>query len=96
MDPIFDFYPLRQIWFDGFIGKFGWLEYGFANWVYDLALVIALVILGLVLALYGALIVIAARGAGKRYGPALGVLVVCISVAHTAAAMLLTLSRYYG
>jgi hypothetical protein len=48
------------------------------------------------LALYGALIAIAARGAGKRYGPALGVLVVCISVAHTAAAMLLTLSRYYG
>jgi hypothetical protein len=55
-----------------------------------------LVILGLVLALYGALIVIAARGAGKHYGPAPGVLVVCISVAHTAAAMLLTLSRYYG
>jgi hypothetical protein len=48
------------------------------------------------LALYGALIAIAARGPGKLHGPALGVLVVCISVAHTAAAMLLTLSRYYG
>jgi Predicted membrane protein (DUF2142) len=152
MDPIFEFYPLRQIWFDGFIGEFGWLEYGFANWVYDLALVIALVVLGLVarelivvravirsrlgelitylalvagllvliggvsyiariggatgyeqprylfplLALYGALIAIAARGAGRRYGPAAGVLLVCLAVAHTAVAMLLTLTRYYG
>ena len=48
------------------------------------------------LALYGALIALAARGAGKRYGPAVGVLLVCIAIAHTAAAMLLTLTRYYG
>jgi hypothetical protein len=48
------------------------------------------------LALYGALIALAARGAGKRYGPVVGVLIVCIAIAHTAAAMLLTLTRYYG
>ena len=48
------------------------------------------------MALYGALIAIAARGAGRRYGPAVGVLLVCIAVAHSAAAMLLTLTRFYG
>jgi uncharacterized membrane protein len=152
MHPVFPEYELRQIWFNGFIGQFGWLEYGFAQWVYNVALVIAFGIVALaarelisvrgairsrigelityltlvaglliliggtsyiarlggavgyeqprylfpLLALYGALIAIAARGAGKRYGPAVGVLLVCLGVAHTAAAMLLTLSRYYG
>jgi 4-amino-4-deoxy-L-arabinose transferase-like glycosyltransferase len=152
MDSMFAFFPLREIWFNGFIGSFGWLDYGFSRWVYDLALVIAvgivilagrelvamrhairtrlaelitylslvaglLILIGGVsfiariegatgyeqprylfplLALYGGLIAIAARGAGRRYGPAVGVLLVCIAVAHTAAAMLLTLTRYYG
>jgi 4-amino-4-deoxy-L-arabinose transferase-like glycosyltransferase len=152
MHPFFPQYELRQIWFNGFIGQFGWLDYGFAQWVYNLALAIAVGILALaarelisvrgairsrigelityltliaglliliggtsyiarlggavgyeqprylfpLLALYGALIAIAARGAGKRYGPAVGVLLVCLGVAHSAAAMLLTLSRYYG
>ena len=48
------------------------------------------------LALYGALVALAARGAGRRYGPAVGVLLVSIAIAHTAAAMLLTLTRFYG
>ena len=152
MDPFFPEFELRQIWFNGFIGQFGWLDYGFAQWVYNLALAIAIGILALaarelirardairtrigelityltlvagmliliggtsyiarlggavgyeqprylfpLLALYGGLIAIAARGAGKRYGPAVGVLLVCLAVAHTAAALLLTLSRYYG
>ena len=48
------------------------------------------------LALYGALIALAARGAGKRYGPAVGILLVSIAIAHTAASMLLVLTRYYG
>jgi 4-amino-4-deoxy-L-arabinose transferase-like glycosyltransferase len=152
MHSVFDFYPLRQIWFNGFIGEFGWLEYKFSNWVYDLALVIAVGILvlagrelvrvwsvvrsrlgelftyltlmaGLLLligavsyiariggatgyeqprylfplmALYGALVAIAARGAGRHYGPAVGVLLVCLAVAHSAAAMLLTITRFYG
>ncbi len=152
MDPQFLRYPLREVWFDGFIGNFGWLDYGFANWVYDLALAIVLVLVGLaareliarrslvrdrldelitysaltvglvvlvngngytaridgaggfeqaryllpLLALYGAIVALAARGAGRRWGPALGVLIVCIAVAHTAVALLLTLTRYYG
>ncbi len=138
--PIFDAYPLRQTWFNGFIGQFGWLDYGFADWVYDLALAIALGLVALVakelisrartcsgpgsgscsptwrwsrgllvliggtsyiariggapgyeqprylfplLALYGALVALAARGAGRRYGPAVGVLLVSIAIAHT-------------
>ena len=152
MHSVFDFYPLKEIWFNGFIGEFGWLDTKFANWVYDLALVVAVGILilagrelyrvrdvirsrlgelvtyltliaGLLLligavsyiariggatgyeqprylfplmALYGALIAVAARGAGRRYGPAVGVLLVCLAVAHSAAAMLLTLTRFYG
>ncbi len=152
MDPIFPAYPLRHIWFNGFIGQFGWLEYGFPQWVYDVALVVALGLVSLVarelvrvrallrsriwelvtylllmfgllvliaatayeahiggaigyeqprylfplMALYGALIAIAARGAGKRYGPAVGVVLVSLAIAHSAAAMLLTLTRFYG
>jgi len=152
MDSLFAFYPLREIWFNGFIGDFGWLDTRFASWVYDLALVIGIGIVvlaareivrcwsvirtrlaelityltlmaGLLLliggvsyiariggaagyeqpryllplmALYGALVAIAARGAGKRYGPAAGVFLVCLAVAHSVAAMLLTLTRFYG
>jgi 4-amino-4-deoxy-L-arabinose transferase-like glycosyltransferase len=152
MHPFFHYYQVRYIWFNGFIGQFGWLDYGFPQWVYNWALALSFGVLALVLralvslreslrarlwelatyvvltlglliligatsfvarlggaasyeqprylfpllALYGALIALAARGAGKRYGPAAGVVLVCIAVAHTAASMLLTLSRYYG
>jgi Predicted membrane protein (DUF2142) len=152
MDSDFVHYPLRNVWFNGFIGDFGWLDYDFPRWVYNWSLALAFVLLALVarqlislrnvprwrlwelatyvvlalgllvliagagyvaqldgaqgyeqprylfplLALYGALIALAARSAGKRYGPALGVFLVCIAIAHTAAAMLLTLTRYYG
>ncbi len=148
----FDSYQLRDIWFNGFIGQFGWLDYKFPHWVYDGALAVALGLLALatrelvrlrevlrsrlwelstyvvltfglllliagtafsarldgavgyeqprylfpLLALYGALIALAARGAGKRYGQPVGVLLVCLAIAHTAGAMLLTLTRYYG
>ena len=152
MDPLFPAYPLRHIWFNGFIGQFGWLEYGFPHWIYDVALAMALGLVALVgreliraravlrsriwelvtylllmfgllvlvaatsyeaklggatgyeqprylfplMALYGALVALGARGAGKRWGPAAGVLFVCVAIAHTAAAMLLTLTRFYG
>ena len=152
MDSLFTYYPLREVWFNGFIGRFGWLEYGFPNWVYDLALAIFAVIAALavrelisdwravrgraaelityvaltigllilvngngytarvdgavgfeqarylfpLLALYAAIVALAARGAGRRYGPAVGVLLVSFAIAHGAVAMLLTLTRYYG
>ena len=30
-------YGLWDVWFKGWIGRFGWLDYGFAPWVYSLA-----------------------------------------------------------
>ena len=33
-------YPALDVWFRGFIGRFGWLDYGFPLWVYDVALAI--------------------------------------------------------
>ncbi len=33
----FSYSPVRQIFFDGAIGRFGWLDYGFPAWVYPLA-----------------------------------------------------------
>lgn len=151
-DALFQGYQVRHVWFNGFIGQFGWLDTKFSGWVYDVAIPVAMAILALagrelyrvrsvirarlgelltyltliaglllliagvsyvarvggatgyeqprylfpLLALYGGLIAIAARGAGKRYGPALGVFLVCVAVAHSAAAMLLTLTRFYG
>jgi 4-amino-4-deoxy-L-arabinose transferase-like glycosyltransferase len=152
MSVDFHGYPLRDIWFDGFIGRFGWLDYGFADWAYDLALGVFAVLLvlagrelyecrrairgrlgelvsyaaiavGLVvllnwigygfqlgkaegfeqaryllplLGLYGAVIALAARGAGRRYGPAIGVLIVSLAIVHSLVAMLVTMTRYYG
>jgi 4-amino-4-deoxy-L-arabinose transferase-like glycosyltransferase len=152
MTPQFHGYPLREIWFEGFIGRFGWLDYGFANWAYNLALGAIVVLLGLagrelvacreairrrigelvtyaviavglvillnwigygvqlgkaegfeqaryllpLLALYAAIIALAARGAGRRYGPAVGVLIVSVAIAHSLLAMLLTMTRFYG
>jgi 4-amino-4-deoxy-L-arabinose transferase-like glycosyltransferase len=152
MHSYFSDYQVRNLWFDGFIGEFGWLEFGFPRWVYNWSLALAFGLLALaarelvslrnvlrsrlwelitylglmsgvlvliagtgyvarlggtptyeqprylfpLLALYGALIALAARGAGKRYGPAVGVFLVCVAIAHTAGAMLLTLTRYYG
>jgi hypothetical protein len=48
------------------------------------------------LALYAAIVALAARGAGRRWGPAAGVLFVALAIAHTALAVLVTLTRYYG
>jgi hypothetical protein len=152
MHPVFQNYQLRNIWFDGFLGQFGWLELRFPGWVYNWSLLIAFGLLALaartlisvrnvlrsrlwelitylalalgllvlvgstgylarlggavgyeqprylfpLLPLYGALVAVAARGVRKTYAPAAGVLLVCLAIAHTAAAYLLVLSRYYG
>jgi len=150
-------YAPWTIWFHGFIGHFGWLDYAFPPWVYDLAgaifllvvvlagaglasavrargwaglawrrpfaLVLAALAAGLVfaigwqgaayrhdtgyvfeqaryllpfLALYGLLVALAARGAGRRWGPAVGAALVVLAMAHGLFAELLTISRYYG
>jgi small subunit ribosomal protein S36 len=30
-------WPIEDIWLTGFVGRFGWLDYGFEPWVYDVA-----------------------------------------------------------
>ena len=148
----FGTYPLWTTWFNGLIGRFGWVDYGFPSWVYSdaryvlyglvaLALValvrhrrriwhaapifacFAVMALGLLGAigyagirfqmrtgyefaqaryllplapLYGLFVVLAARGAGRRWAPALGAALVVLAMAHSLFAETLTISRYYG
>jgi hypothetical protein len=142
----------RQIWFDGFVGRLGWLDTFFPEWVYSVALVIAALIglmclrsllsaraalrertlefavyalmaIGLLvlvgtasytvfplqtasygqsryllqlLPLFGVLLALAARGAGRRWGPAAGTLIVVLFLAHDLFSQLQVVSRYYG
>ena len=51
MNDQFAYFPPYESWFKGTIGIFGWLDTSFANWVYRLALVIAIPLV--VLALLG-------------------------------------------
>jgi hypothetical protein len=48
-----------------------------------------------VLGLYGAVVAVAAVGAGKRLGPPVGALLVVLAMGHSLFALLLTLERYY-
>jgi 4-amino-4-deoxy-L-arabinose transferase-like glycosyltransferase len=145
-------FTLRQIWFNGFIGQYGWIDTVFPGWVYTLALVPAglilllggralvggretlrrrsiellvytcmsagvLVIVGAgsytafpevdgsfqearyllpMLPLLGAIYALAARGAGRRWGPTLGMSIVLLALAHDVLSQLLVVARYYG
>jgi hypothetical protein len=145
-------YPLTTLWLDGTIGRFGWLDYSFPEWVYGVAkwvfialgllalstivrlrraivpllpllgcfAVMAVGLLGAIgytgiryrantgvpfeqarylfplLALYALFVVIAARGVGRRWAPALGGALVVLAMAHGLFAETLTISRYYG
>jgi 4-amino-4-deoxy-L-arabinose transferase-like glycosyltransferase len=48
------------------------------------------------LALWGAILALAARGAGPRWGPAVGALIVVLVIAHDVFAQLQVIARYYG
>ncbi|HEX4838131.1 MAG TPA: glycosyltransferase family 39 protein, partial [Solirubrobacteraceae bacterium] len=48
------------------------------------------------LALWGAVLALAARGAGRRWGPATGVLIVALVLAHDLFSQLQVIARYYG
>jgi 4-amino-4-deoxy-L-arabinose transferase-like glycosyltransferase len=48
------------------------------------------------LALWGPILALAARGAGRRWGPVAGVLIVALLAAHDLFSGLLVVSRYYG
>jgi 4-amino-4-deoxy-L-arabinose transferase-like glycosyltransferase len=49
-----------------------------------------------VVAFYALFLVLAARGAGRRWAPALGAVLVVLAMAHGLFAETLTISRYYG
>lgn len=48
------------------------------------------------LALWGLLVALAARGAGRRWGPAVGALLVVLLLAHDVVSQLQVIARYYG
>jgi 4-amino-4-deoxy-L-arabinose transferase-like glycosyltransferase len=48
------------------------------------------------LPLYAAFAALAARGAGRRLGPAVGAAIVVLAIGHSLFSQLLTISRYYG
>ena len=45
----FSYFPLARTWFDGLVGRFGWVDFGFASWVYKAAFVVWVGILVLAL-----------------------------------------------
>jgi 4-amino-4-deoxy-L-arabinose transferase-like glycosyltransferase len=47
-------------------------------------------------ALYGAALALAARGAGRRWGPVVGASIVMLFIAHDVFSQLLEISRFYG
>ncbi len=49
-----------------------------------------------VLALWGAVLALAARGAGRRFGPAVGALIVVLVLGHDILSQLQVVARYYG
>jgi 4-amino-4-deoxy-L-arabinose transferase-like glycosyltransferase len=141
----------RQLWFNGLVGSYGWLETDFPGWVYTIALIPAGLIAGLavfgayaarttlrarlselgvyalmtiglmgligadgyllfpvnvgtyaearyllpLLVLWGAVLALAARGAGRRWGPVVGALILVLAFAHDIFSQLLVISRYY-
>jgi hypothetical protein len=140
--------PVWDTWYRGGIGRFGWLDYGFPEWVaiallpvlvavvafairelvivrprggdlavYALAPLGVMALLSIVgyhyelkfetyfqsprylfalLPLAAAAVAVAARGAGRRFGPAFGAALVMVVVALSVFAQLATLERYYG
>jgi hypothetical protein len=142
----------RQIWFDGYVGLYGWLDTTFPSWIYNISLIPATVISGLclrtllashtalrqrttefgiytviaaglllllgissyrefpvygasygearyllpLLPLFGALLALAARSGGRRWGPILGTLIVMLALAHDIFSQLQTIARYYN
>jgi Predicted membrane protein (DUF2142) len=146
------FFTARGVWFNGYVGLYGWYDTTFPAWVYDAALLPAALILALgaralagsgaalrgrrgellvyatigagvmvlvgadsylrfpeiaaeygqtryllpMLPLLGATLALAARGAGRRWGPATGALILVLFLAHDIFSQLQAIARYYG
>ncbi len=147
-----DISTTRQLWFDGLVGRYGWLDTFFPGWVYDAALIPTALIVGLcirelirgrvalrgrmpeltaylamaagvmaqvgaadyfsyptfegayiepryllpLISLFGVALALAARGAGRRWGPAVGAVLILMVLGHDIFSQLLVISRYYG
>jgi 4-amino-4-deoxy-L-arabinose transferase-like glycosyltransferase len=145
-------FTTQQIWFDWYVGLYGWLDTTFPGWVYELALIPAGVIGGLCargalaragalraraseLAVYGAICIglmaligadsyrafplvdaeyaqvryllpllpllgvvlaLAMRGAGRRWAPIVGAVLIMLFAAHDIFSQLQVLARFYG
>lgn len=144
--------PIFSLWWNGMIGRFGWLDYGFPGWVYTVARYVlyalvasaivavirlrasiprvlpmfacfAVMAIGLLasigyaavryylntggpfeqarylfplLIFYALLVVLAARGLGRRWGPVAGAGLVLLTMTLALFAETLTITRYYG
>jgi 4-amino-4-deoxy-L-arabinose transferase-like glycosyltransferase len=147
-----DYFTAREVWFNGYVGLYGWLDTTFPSWVYNIALVPTALILALcarsliasraalrgrlgelfvytgmgagvmvlvgadsyldfpqiaaeygqtryllpMLPLLGAVLALAARGVGRRWGPVAGALIVSLFFAHDLVSQLQVIARYYG
>jgi 4-amino-4-deoxy-L-arabinose transferase-like glycosyltransferase len=152
MTDQFPYNPLWTTYTQGFIGRFGWFQFGFQQWANWLGLGVLLSIVGLaagalvrgrnalrsrwpealtyaalaaglflfvevaayrfhssndqffeqaryllpLLPLYAALVALAARGVGRRWGPAVGAFMVVLFMGHSLFAMFLSISRWYA
>jgi 4-amino-4-deoxy-L-arabinose transferase-like glycosyltransferase len=142
----------RQLWFNGYVGLYGWLDTPFPSWLYSVALIPAgaiallcarslyearaallgriselvvyatmsvglMILIGAdsyrafpaidaeygqaryllpLLPLFGGALALAARGAGRRLGPAVGAAIVVLFLAHDIFSQLQVVARYYG
>jgi hypothetical protein len=151
-DDFAGLFPLRQVWFNGYVGRLGWVDTTFPGWVYETALIVAGLIACLCirqvvasaaavrsraveLAVYGvmcagllavigadsyivfpkseaefaqaryllpmlpllaAVLALAARGAGRRWGPSVGAAILALFFAHDIFSQLQVIARFYG
>jgi 4-amino-4-deoxy-L-arabinose transferase-like glycosyltransferase len=152
MQPDFPGLFTTRLWFDRYVGLYGWMDTPFPHRVDDLALIPAVLIAGLcirsllanagalraraaellvycaiglgllavigadsyivfprfnseysdvryllpLLPLLGVVLALAARGAGRRWGPTVGVAIVVLFLAHDVFSQLQEIARYYG